>query len=77
MSDYNTVRPVLDANLGIGWGMDFHGKYRLNLIASYDFSYFWGQNMMRNMMDEFSYGSASGDNDLYFQGLAITAGFHF
>jgi hypothetical protein len=77
MDNYNCVRPVLEAGLGLGWGTCFSEKYHFDLAASYDFSYFWGQNMMRNMLDQFSNGSSSGDNDLYFQGLTITAYFRF
>ena len=77
MNNYNCVRPVIDVNLGLGWGMKFCQKYEVDLAASYDFSYFWGQNMMRSMMDEFWGGTASGNLDLYFQGLTITAGFKF
>lgn len=77
MNHYNCVRPVLDANLGIGWGMCFYENYSIDLSASYDFSYFFGQNMMRTMLDEFWDGVGSGNNDLYFQGITISAGFSF
>lgn len=73
MDPYNCVRPVLDVGLGLGWETNFHEKYNFDLSASYDFSYFWGQNMMRPMLDEFATGSATGDNDLSLQGLTVTA----
>lgn len=75
--DYNCVRPVVDLNLGFGWGMKLYQKYLIDFAASYDFSYFWGQNMMRTLLDQLWDGSGSGDNDLYFQGLTITASFSF
>ncbi len=77
MNNYNCVRPVLDLNLGIGWGMKIYNKYTIDVFAGYDFSYFWSQNMMRTMLDEFFGGSASGGLDLYFQGLTVTTGFKF
>lgn len=77
MNDYGCVRPVLDLNLGLGWGMKVNNKYFIDVSAGYDFSYFWSQNMMRTMLDEFFGGSASGGLDLYFQGLAITTSFKF
>ncbi len=77
MNNYDCVRPILDLNLGIGWGMNIYKKYNIDLAASYDFSYFWSQNMMRMMLDEFFGGSASGSLDLYFQGLTITTSFKF
>jgi hypothetical protein len=75
--DYNCIRPVAEMGLGFGWGTSFYDKYNIDLAASYDFSYYWGQNMMRQMLDESISGVATGDKDLYFQGLTITAAFKF
>jgi hypothetical protein len=77
VDNYNTVRPIAEANLGAGWEKRINEKYSFSLFSSYDFSYFWGQNAMRSMVDELSYGSYTGDNDLYFQGLTVTAIFCF
>lgn len=77
MNDYNCVRPVLDVNLGLGWNTKWCDSYSFDISARYEFLYFWGQNMMRSMLDQFWGGTASGDLDLYFQGLTITAGFSF
>jgi hypothetical protein len=75
--DYNCAPPVADINLGLGWGMKLYQKYHIDFAASYDFSYFWRQNMMRNMLDKTWEGVASGNNDLYFQGLTLTGIFRF
>ena len=77
MGTYNCVRPVAEMALGFGWGKTFCQKYDIDLAATYDFSCFWGQNMMRSMLDEVTDGVASGNNDLYFQGLTVTAAFKF
>lgn len=77
LHNYNCVRPVMDINLGLGWEMKLYQKYHIDFAASYDFSYFWGQNMMRSILDHLWEGSGSGDNDLYFQGLTLTGSFRF
>lgn len=77
-SPYSTLRPVLEANLGLGWSWKFsQDKYLLDLSATYDFSYFWSQNAIRNMLDEYSTGAGSTPGDLYFEGITLTAGFSF
>ena len=77
MNNYSCVRPVLDLSLGIGWDTKIYDRYNIALAASYDFSYFWSQNMMKTMLDEFFGGSSSGGLDLYFQGPTFTASFNF
>ncbi len=74
---YNSVRPEFDLNLGFGWGMDISSKQRVDLVLSYDFLYFWGQNMMRYVTDEFFAGISSGSLDLYFQGITFKASYGF
>lgn len=74
---YNCVRPELDLNLGFGWGRNVYNSQRLDLTASYDFAYFWGQNMMRSLMDEYVAGISSGSLDLYFQGVTLKAAYCF
>ncbi|MBX9924529.1 MAG: hypothetical protein K2Y01_10505 [Rhabdochlamydiaceae bacterium] len=77
MNGYNCVRPVLDTSLGIGWGTNRCKKWNCNLSIDYDFSYFWGQNMMVVMLDQFNNVGSSGDNDLYFQGVTANLAFSF
>ena len=77
MGTYNFVRPVAEMALRFGQGKTFCQKYDIDLAATYDFSCFWGQNMMRSMLDEVTDGVASGNNDLQFRGLTVTAAFKF
>lgn len=74
---YNCVRPELDLSLGLGWEKEIGNKQRFNLVASYDFAYFWGQNMMRSLADEYVSGVSSGSLDLYFLGATLKAAYSF
>ena len=77
-SNYTTMRPVIDLGLGIGWKKDLSGnKYCIDFLASYDFSMYWGQNMMRKMLDEYWSGTSGAASDLFFQGLTVNAAFSF
>jgi hypothetical protein len=77
-SAYGSLRPVLELNLGLGWKRNFfEEKYRIDLSATYDFSFFWEQNMIRQMLDEYYTGAGSTPGNLYYQGLTVTAGFGF
>lgn len=78
LNDYSCVRPIAEVGLGAGWGVYFFDrKGHFDFFASYDFSYFWGQNEMRSMLDQSSTGTGSQAGDLYFQGLTLTARFDF
>ena len=74
---YNCVRPELDLGLGLSWEREIKNKQRFNLGVSYDFAYFWGQNMMRSLTDEYVTGVSSGSLDLYFFGVTLKAGYSF
>lgn len=74
---YNCVRPEFDLNLGLGWEKDLTRKEHLNLVLSYDFTYFWGQNIMRSLLDEYVVGTSSGSLDLYFLGFTLEAAYTF
>jgi hypothetical protein len=74
---YNCVRPEVDLSLGFGWKRDIGHRQHLELMASYDFMYFWGQNIMRSLMDEYVAGVSSGSLDLYFQGVTFKAAYRF
>lgn len=74
---YQCVRPELDLSLGLGWEREMSNKQRFNLMISYDFAYFWGQNMMRSLMDEYVSGISSGSLDLYFFGMTLKAAYTF
>ncbi len=75
--DYNSVRPELDLGFGLGWQMDIGTCQHIEVLASYDFSYFWGQNMMRSLVDQYAAGVSSGNLDLYFQGLTLKLSYGF
>ena len=50
--NYTTMRPVMDLGLGIGWKKYLsHNTYCIDFAASYDFSMYWGQNMMRKRLN--------------------------
>jgi len=77
--DYNTVRPMADMGVGIGWGSYFDRQnYHFDLLATYDFNVMWGQNMMPKVS---SVSAILGDNseaaDLHLHGLTVTARFDF
>lgn len=75
--EYNTVRPVLECGLGLGWGSYlFCHKYHLDLSADYDFTYLWNQNMMRTMLSDFWDGIPA-NYDLHLHGLTVKARFDF
>lgn len=74
LKDQFLMRPNVEMQLGLGWGMySFCHKYYISAHASYDFAYFWGQNVIRQMLD--SYWAQTGGNcgDLFFHGLTFTA----
>ncbi len=79
MSNYNCLRPMLEANLGVGWGTYFSQKqYHLDLAATYDFNYLWGQNMMRYAAEVNASVIAGGyPNDMFLHGLTVKARFDF
>lgn len=73
-----TIRPIIEANLGAGWGWYFaKNNAHLDLSATYDFNYLWSQNMMRAFNDWTFIGSGGSANDLYLHGVTITTTFHF
>jgi hypothetical protein len=78
MHDFNCARPMMEANLGLGWGK-YLAKRRLHLDlgATYDFNYLWSQNMLRALNDLQIIGTNGAANDLYLQGLTLTACFSF
>lgn len=76
--DYNTLRPMADMSIGLGWGSYFdHQNYHFDLLATYDFNVMWGQNMMRSIVDTHNLGSAFEAGALYLQGLTVSARFDF
>lgn len=77
MNDYTALRTVLEMGLGLGWGTYLcNQKYFLDFLASYDFSAYYSQNVMRKLMDQVVAGTSSG-SDLYLQGISFRASFKF
>lgn len=79
--NFDALRPNLDLSLGLGWGAYFNcRRFHLDFAATYDFSVFWQQNMMRYtadlLADQFAHPAAAPSN-LYLQGLTIKAEFEF
>lgn len=75
---YGCLRPIMDMGLGLGWGtyLDCQNYY-LDLAANYDFLFFWGQNMMRHLVDDYAYGIDGAPADLFYNGLTLTFRFDF
>jgi hypothetical protein len=81
MKDLNYLRPNVDLSLGLGWGSYFFcRRMHWDLSATYDFSVFFGQNMIRYLADitANTTSDASGaPMDLYLQGLTVKTRFDF
>ncbi len=76
--DYNSLRPMTDMSVGLGWGSYFdHQNYHLDFLAAYDFNVMWGQNMMRSLVGTLNDGTTSEAANLHLQGLTATARFDF
>lgn len=73
----NTVRPVAQLGVGLGWGSYLYcQKFYFDITARYDFNYFWSQNMMRSFVSNLA-GYDNNIGDLYLHGLTLTARFDF
>lgn len=78
LQNFNCIRPMIEANLGAGWGCYlWDKKMHIDLSASYDFNYLWGQNMMRTLNDIYIIGTNSATNDLFLHGLTLNAAWNF
>jgi len=75
--NYNCLRPMAEMDLGLGWLYYFSDGLALDLSATYDFNYLWGQNMMRTLNDLNNIGVNSASNNLYLHGLTISAALEF
>jgi hypothetical protein len=79
IDDYNALRPSVDLSLGLGWGSYLNcRRFHMDLAATYDFSVFFEQNMMRYLADITSYASSGAAcGNLYLQGLTVETRFDF
>jgi hypothetical protein len=73
MQNLNTVRPMADMGLGIGWGSYFDCQnFYWDISANYDFNYMWGQNTMRWLADNSSFRTGAEAGDLSYNGVTVT-----
>ena len=71
--NYNTVNPVGEASLGLGWGSYFNDdSVHFELSAGYDFKLFWNQNVVNTLVN-----SNGSPGNLSLRGLNIQARFDF
>jgi len=70
------IVPNADLGLGLGWGSYFiDSRMHFDLLASYDFNYFWNQNTLRvNDATSFRYHKPG---DLMYHGLTIKTRFDY
>ena len=77
------VTPNLDAELGFAWSSYFDNeKWHIAIAASYDFHYFWNQNLLRKnlarMNEKVNNNNSFGPIfDLMMHGLTVTARLDF
>lgn len=70
---YDTVTPILEMNLGLGWGSYLcQENLYLKLFAGYDFNVYWSRNILMALM-----GGSQSPGSMYLQGLNIKAQIDF
>lgn len=63
------ITPNIDLNLGLGWGAYFlNNRCHFNILASYEFNYFFNQNLFRQLLSSLLYASKG---DLMLHGLTL------
>lgn len=74
----NTIRPSVEASMGLGWGMYLDNqRYHVDFSADYEFQYYWNQNMIRGMLDDLWASTSPSVGNLGLQGLTVTGSFSF
>ena len=69
--NHNTLRPVTQMFLGLGWNMGFgDDSFRLGLSAGYDFDVYWNYDML-------TFVGSGNESNMYLQGLNVQARFDF
>jgi hypothetical protein len=72
ISNYGTLRPVLETYLGLGWGSYFcDNDFHFDLSVGYDFNVHW--NYVTRLTDM----GAINPGNLYLHGLNVQARFDF
>lgn len=78
LRDYMCLRPMAEANLGLGWGTYLnYSRRHLDISVTYDFNYLWGQNMVQYIAGLNSSGNISQAGDLFLYGLTVKGRFDF
>ncbi len=76
--NYNSMKPIGELGLGFGWGSYLcMQKYHIDFSATYDFLWFWNQNMIRKLLDTTISGAGGAASNLSLHGLTLTARFDF
>jgi hypothetical protein len=71
------LRPVLETGLGLGWGgYCCSNRAHFDFSADYDFSLWWNQNVMRQLVNSI-WNETPANGDLYLHGLTLTGRFDF
>ncbi len=77
-SNEQALLPNAQMGLGFGWEMNsLCHLFQLDFSASYDFSLFWGQNRIRQMLGNFWAGIDGTAGNLFFHGLTLSGRFDF
>lgn len=76
--NYYALRPNASLDLGLGWGRYLkQNTVHVDLRLSYEFAIYWGQNMMRTLLDSMITGTGAASNNLFTQGGTFTAMVNF
>lgn len=75
--NYGTVRPNVEIDAGLGWGMYIGDCYHFDLAATYDFHTFFAQNMASVIENEAVHYMDTAPGNLYIHGLTVKARFDF
>lgn len=75
---FGTLRPNMDLSFGLGWGSYFRCRRVFwDLAATYDFSLFWNQNMLRTLADNMNAFTSGSSPNFYLHGLTVRTQFSF
>jgi hypothetical protein len=78
VDDFNCLRPMVEGNLGIGWGTYLSkNSYHFDFCSTYDFNYLWGQNMMKYLAEVNGVAAGGTADAMYLHGLTVTGCFNF
>ncbi len=71
------LRPVLESGLGLGWNSGIYSnRFQVDLSATYDFMFWWDQNMMREFVNSI-WNQSPVNGNLYLHGLTLSSCFSF